>query len=223
MSSSHLYPPDHAIIEAVNLLGQVSTTQLNRLVFSHTSPASSGRQCRRKLQRLLDLGEIGRLNRSIGGAGSEGFTYVPAGSQSSRVEPHALDLAEFYCRVVEAQRVGAFKVLDFQTEDFIQGSRKAFDAYVYLELPDDTRRGFYVEIDRGTHKGPMTREKFRVYTNAYKHEHVEFPAVLYVVSFAPRNRVSERVGVLREVAKHQEFPELFQVCTLDEAVSVLAN
>lgn len=213
---------DHAVIEAVQILGQVTSKQLTRLCFPHLSPVSDGRGARRVLKRLHDTGYIDRLGeRTIGHAvsGSDGYTYIPAKGKATRLEPHTIDISEFYVLLTEAERAGRLKVLEFSPTERIRGSRVKSDAYLWLEI-DGQRADWYIEIDRASESKPEVALKTRAYTRAAS-DHAEFPRVLYVVSFAPRNRLAERVRLLKSVGAASEFPEMFEVTTLVEVVDRL--
>lgn len=207
---------DHAVLEAVQILGQVTTDQLLRLVFSepHTSPASRGVRTRRTLRRLYKAGMIDRLGMAEGG-----FVYTPRGSRTHRIDPHELDLSELYIRLAGAEMTRRLKVLEFSPREIINQSRTKSDAYLWIEI-DGQRRDWYLEIDRGSEYKPQLKEKARAYTKAAK-KAGGAPKVLYVVSFAPRNRIAERVMFIRSVIREAEFPEAFEVCTLDEVLDVL--
>jgi len=215
---------DHAVIEAVQLLGQVTAAQLTRLCFPHLSLASEGRGARRVLKRLHDAGYIDRLGERVVGkalGGSDGYIYVPARSKASRIEPHTLDIGEFYICLTEAERAGKLKVLEYSPTEQIKGSRVRSDAYLWLEA-GGRRSDWYIEIDRGTESKDDIRLKAKAYTTAAK-RYGEFPRVLYVVTFAPRGRLTERAAVIDGVARQQEFPEQFEVCALVDAIESLCQ
>jgi len=222
MASHFLSPTDHDIIRDVARLKQVTTSQLGRLHFSHTSPASDGRQCRDVLQRLERLGHIRPLERKLGGRPPGGFTWVRAESDIYEKRDHAIDIAELYTRVVEAERAGQLTILgEPSVEDYIRGSRTKYDLNLWIRGADEI--DWYVEVDRGSEEMPDVRDKLRKYVNAYKAATVGFPLVIYVVTFAYRNRYEQRVQALRREISKQEEASLFTVCTLDEAVKTLAT
>ena len=90
---------------------------------------------------------------------------------------------------------------------------------MWVEI-DGERRDWYIEIDRGSEYKPQLKEKARAYTKAAK-KAGGAPRVLYVVTFAPRNRIAERVMFIASVIREAEFPEAFEVCRLDEVLNVL--
>jgi hypothetical protein len=128
-------------------------------------------------------------------------------------------VAEFYVRLTEAERAGKFRVLEYSPTEQIKGSRVKSDAYLWIEVGGE-RLDWYAEIDRGSESKADIEAKCRAYTKAAK-RHEEFPRTLYVVTFAPRNRVAERIEVIKGVTRRQEFPEQFAVCDLGHAVAEL--
>lgn len=218
-----LYTHDAGIIEVVNLLGQVSTRQVERICFAHNSPNSEGRQARRTLKRLVDTGYISRLKRSIGGDGSEGYTYVPAQAEIRTPDLHTLDVSEVYTRLREAEAAGRCEIKEFEVEEMIRGTRTESDAYLWTRT-QTTARDWYLEIDRGSHKRPKMQQKLKSYVKAYQQETENFPAVLYIVTDSPRGRIAERKAQIKEWIRQVEHPAgLFTVCTLDEAIALLTQ
>ena len=132
---------DRQIIETVERFRFVSGKQMERLFFAAPGdePATRARLARRALERLTDLGCLGRLDRRIGGvrAGSSGYVYAVGpsgrrlvsywrgqGSGRGRLphEPgssfvrHILGVGETYVRMVEAERTGHLEVITFEPE-----------------------------------------------------------------------------------------------------------
>jgi hypothetical protein len=210
----HLTSRDQSIIEAVQLLSQITTHQLQRLLFSEltSSPASRGVRTRRVLARLVAHGYLSRLE--LPGEWG-GWVYQPAGSRTRTMVPHTLDVAELYVRLSEAEAAGKCKILEF-TPESIHARIKA-DAYIWLEV-DGQRVDYLAEIDRATEYRTQLRTKFRSYTRAYNAATDNFPQCLWIVSFAPRDRHDERVLLLQSLAKHEAEPALFEVCRLDQAI-----
>ena len=211
-----LSPNDHAVIEAVTILGQMTTKQIELLVFSapHTSPASRGVRTRRSLRRLYSSGAIDRLGMAEGG-----YVYIPARSRTNRIDPHELDVSELYVKLHQAQEGGELKVLEFSPREIINGSRTKSDAYLWIEK-DGQRRDYYLEIDRGSEFKPQIKEKTRAYIKAAK-KMGGAPKVLYVVTFAPRNRTRERLAMVKSVLREAEYPEQFAACLLNEVTEAL--
>lgn len=220
-----LSPRDHEVIDAVDTLRQIWTSQLLRLCFSEegTSPLSRGQRTRRALARLRSGGHVGRIERFIGsgGGGSEGYVYIPSNSRTDTIDRHSLDRAELYVRLVEAERQGLCRVIEFTPEETVKGTKVVSDAYLLIEVGGQEYE-WYIEVDRGKEYRTQLRTKMRAYTRAAKaSSDGYFPRVLYVVSWAVRDRLAERVRLIRDVAGEQEFPEQYEACTLDETLSLL--
>jgi hypothetical protein len=131
---------DFAVIKRVSDLRFVSGSQLTRSHFANSSDAvASARAARRALLRLVRLGCLERLGRSVGGAraGSAGFVYrlAPAGlrlaiergwqpeGRRRRSEipgtlfiDHALKVAELHTLLVEADRSRTVELLELGGE-----------------------------------------------------------------------------------------------------------
>jgi hypothetical protein len=131
---------DYAVIHQVAKLRFVSGSQLARLCFTdNTDVAHNARAARRTLLRLVRLGILERLDRSIGGirAGSAGYVYH-LGLAGQRIavarewQPerrgrrlltpgnlfvrHTLAVAELHTQLVEGDRARRFKLLELTAE-----------------------------------------------------------------------------------------------------------
>ena len=56
------------------------------------------------MTRLHNWGQLSRIPRPVGGwsGGSEGYTYIPAGSRARVPNPHTLDITELFVKLTEA-------------------------------------------------------------------------------------------------------------------------
>ena len=222
-ASTQLSARDHDIIEAVQVLSQVTAGQLQRLFFADGSPVSRSGRARRTLRRLHGAGFIDRLPYTIRSeeAGDGGNVYIPARAKANRYDPHTIDIGRFYIALMEAERAGLCKVLEFSPAEVIRGSTAKCDAYLWLDV-NGIRTDWYAEIDRNPEGKPQLAVKARAYTKAAKRADV-FPRTLYVVTHALRGRMQDRASLIRSVTARQEYSEQFQTCVLDEAVKVLLS
>ena len=215
---------DHAVLEAVRSLRQVSTNQIVRLYFSepHTSPKSRGIRARRALARLVRWGYRNRIERAFGGAvgGSEGYVYIPANSRARSIDRHTMDVTELYVRLVEAENEGRCKILEFTPED-VHGHIRP-DAYIWLETPSG-RADYFVEYDRSAEYKPQLTTKIRAYQRAFNSSAGNFAKVVWVVSFAPMNRIQERKTLIHGICQKQEVPELFSTVSMEDFVNLLVD
>jgi Replication-relaxation len=217
-------PRDLILIHDVQRLGQVSAGQLTRLHFADHSPQWRGRRCNKALARLLGWGKLSRIESGIGGfrGGSTGCIYLPPCSTARIPDPHTLDIAELYVRLMEQQRAGAVERVRFTPEpysyDQIGNVELKPDATADLTTPSGRYR-WWLEVDRGTEWGPRLHKKMRLYVDAFRHWPLDktFPTVLFVVPDA------ERARVVRGVAKHQDKPQLFVVCQFEDAIPLLTR
>lgn len=213
--SNLLSPTQDAVIEAVSLCRQISSHQLQRLLFSapENSAASRGQRTRRALTRLVGEGYLTALPRSWGG----GWVYQLAGSTNRNIDLHKLDVAELYVLLNEAEASGLCELNEFVPEDS-RGRLKA-DAFVRLTTPK-TERVFFCEIDRASEYKPQLTAKLTAYHNAYaRYEEGIFPRVLWIVSFAARDRIQQRVELIERLTRSEPEPALFKVMGLSQAVA----
>jgi hypothetical protein len=212
---------DLAVIRSAAELRLVSAIQLERLHFRPSqggSPATAARTCRRTLSRLADLGLLSRLDRRVGGirAGSASFVYSPGALGYRVVDPskrhrlrepshwfvdHTLAIAELYVRLVEAERVKRFDILEIATEPSCWRQFSAPyagtvdlkpDLFVSLGVGDFEHRWF-IEIDMGTEHAPTLQRKAGIYLNYLRSgqeqaEHAVFPRVAWQVPHAARRQ-----------------------------------
>lgn len=133
---------DRLVLETVATLHLASGDQLERVCFgdgTRAGLASRGRQARRRLARLSDLGLLSRLARTVGGvrAGSSGFLYAlgPAGQRlvgrwrdqaslrgrqahepSGHFTAHRLAISEIYTRLVQGSGGDGWRLAGFEAE-----------------------------------------------------------------------------------------------------------
>lgn len=136
---STLSPRDLDVVKRVAVLRFVSGHQLARLCFGADDPASARRAAGRALLRLVRLGVLARLPRSVGGigAGSSNFAYrldvagrrlamergwIRTAQNAHQRVPgllfvrHTLDIAELHAQLVEADRAGHIELLELEAE-----------------------------------------------------------------------------------------------------------
>ncbi len=237
LTSSRLSPRDSAIVQTVQRYRLVSARQVERLFFADGSERSRGIRKRRTMARLVKWGEVKRLERPVGGwsGGSEGFIYQPTGSKLRIADPHTLDIAELFVRLVEAERKtsrgevpgevlhphNSIKLLAFDPEPFchVQLGQLELkpDAFVRLKTPDGTSR-FFVEVDRGTEWRTQLGQKMRRYFQAYINWPEDtFPKCVWLVPDEQRKRLME------SVVRRQEVPALFDVQLFEDAMKALTE
>ncbi|MFV9423268.1 replication-relaxation family protein [Microbacterium sp. S1037] len=125
---------DFRIIRTLKQHRFLSTNHLERWhFFDHASPLSAARSTRRVLAKLKRLGIITALPRTLGGVNGGSSQHVwhltPVGERlgSSRTErrvrepstaflKHELGVAGIHLSLIEAERAGKLKVIDFTTE-----------------------------------------------------------------------------------------------------------
>jgi len=250
--TDRLAPRDYLVIATLGRLRVATARQIERLWFTEASPLSNARSARRSLSRLVELRVLARLERPGGGVrgGSPGHVYaldvaglrLAAGRDARpprRPHPisraflgHALEVTEWYVRLVEVERGGGPELLDFVAEPrswrsfaSYAGGREDLkpDAFVRLGSGDWEDRWF-LEVDCGTEHAPALRRKLDRYVRYWQSGHEQardevFPQVLWIVPDARRHaQLVEVIGRLPE----QAWP-LFRVAVRDEAGRVLTG
>jgi hypothetical protein len=242
---------ERAITEAVVRLRLLSGKQAERLFFAEVeSPASRARLARRTLARLVGLGVLARLERRIGGvhAGAAGHVYYAAAGQRllsywrgeglgrsrSAYEPtgmfvrHTLAISESYVRLVEANRAGALRLLEFQAEptawrQFTGPSGRLVtlkpDAFVRLGVDQDSELHAFLEIDCGSEGRAALTRKCHAYVAAWRSGMAAevFPRVVWLTT------TERRAELLTAVCASMpaEAWKLFVVTTPPDALRAL--
>lgn len=244
------------VIRRVAALRFVSGQQLTRLCFAGIADEPGrARSSRRVLLRLTGLGLLNRLERRVGGvrAGSAGFVYylgpygqrlaTARGWQPERrvrrsLHPgtmflrHSLAVSELHTRLIEADRMGRFELLELSAEpscwrsfDVLGGQRQTLkpDSYVRLGL-GAYEDSYFIEVDRGT-EGSRALERQLTSYAAYHRSGTEqaergvFPLVLWL---APNER---RRAVIANCIQRLpgESWQLFQAVHFDQAIERLSR
>ena len=242
---------DMAILCQVTELRLMSGRQIEAVHFpaeQHATAATAARHCRRVLARLVDARLLIRLPRQIGGvrAGAEGFTYGlgPIGHRilnqdGSRLrvhEPvigfvdHQLAVSQLAVDLTQASRRGQLELLTvlgeptcWRTVPAVGRSVLRPDLFLVIAAGEMEYRWF-VEVDRGTHRGPALLRKARLYESYYQsgveqatHDGV-FPRVVWITPD------KERAAQLERLLGRVGFSDgLMTVSTSDDAVRVLAG
>jgi hypothetical protein len=130
---------DRVLIGTLDRLRCATTTQLQRLHVRDGSPATNARRIRSILSRLVTMGALTRLDRTVGGvrAGSAAYVYSlasagqrvasacgPAGGRRLRKPwtpslaflSHRLAITERYVELIEASRAGQLELRAFDAE-----------------------------------------------------------------------------------------------------------
>jgi hypothetical protein len=220
-----LSPTHQAIIRSVARLQMVTSRQLGRLHFSTGAEGSRDSRRTSALKRLSDLGLIIRVQpRTIGGwgSGSEGFTYMPPGKKARNNNPHLLDIAELYVRLVEASRLGLVEIIEgtYEVEALRRIGDISFrpDAYTRLRTPTGRYRWF-IEVDRSSEYHNKLFEKVQQYEQVadfWPRDEV-CPVVLFTCSDADGYKRVERA--IRE----SRMPGLFQLVMYEYAIPYLVR
>lgn len=218
---------DRQIIELVGRFGVVSGKQVERLLFTAGSDASSNaRLARRNLARLAARRVLVRLERRVGGvrAGSAGTVYRlgavgdrllrlwrgEGGRGRASREPgrlfvrHGLAVTETYVRLRKAERGGALDLLAFDPEPASwrpfagAGGRHVLKPDAFARLGlGEYEDHYFIEIDCGTEGSGALAAKCRTYLAYF------------------------RSGV--EQADQGVFPRIVWITTTEQRVSMIVD
>lgn len=230
-----------AVIETLSRFKLATAIQLERLHFHGYRTALTGaRAARRTLARMTEQRLLIRLDRQIGGvrAGSASFIYA-LGPLAHRMleghsrrrwrEPsfpfvaHTLAITELATQLL-THPPDTSEVLELEPEPdcwrtSISGHGtpeilKPDMAVVTADAVSEFR--WFVEIDLGTESSTAISRKAARYvryfdTGIEQHHHDIFPSVLFVAD------TDRRAGIIAIALERSRRPELFEICTNDEA------
>jgi hypothetical protein len=240
------------IIESVGRLRLLSTGQIQRLHFFSGKPLSSARQCRRHLERLVELRVLTRLERRIGGvrAGSASWIYalgvagqrLNANNHDRRVrrpwEPsllfvrHRLAVNELFVKVVESDRAGELELIRFLPEPDCWRKFHGPGGVRQVVKPDgavwigagEFEESYFLEVDLSTESVPALTKKLWLYRRYWLsgREQARNGVFPQVLLIAPSE---SRKAQLVEAAARQPSDSwpLFRVVLADQVIEVLSG
>ncbi|WP_281356996.1 replication-relaxation family protein [Fodinicola acaciae] len=226
-------------VEVVRLVGrfrQMSARQIGSALFDGLASATPRE---RALKRLVERGYLVRLGRLVGGDGGGSAQYVyqlgrrgwtMLGKSGAYWAPravslHTLAIADCFVRLRTELPIIGVELIEFRPEPgchrVVGDVTLTPDAYVEI---GDRQRGlkfaFWLEVDRGTEHSRTIREKCQRYWRAYGvWTDAYFPRVVFVVPDERRTRAIEAITSFGP----REARDLFEVCRIQEAASVLLN
>ena len=145
---------------------------------------------------------------------------VPGKWQRRVVNPHTLAMADTYISLLRAERDNKLSIEDCRLEKPV-GSVIA-DMAVDLSWYDEWKpkaAGYYLEIDMGTERPKIIREKLAGYLDAWSHSKGAFPYVVFVCF--QDWRVVELSRVIGDLKA--EDRQLFKVCHVDTVIEELMH
>lgn len=223
---SRLTLRDWEILETLYRVNLATSTQIQRIHFSDLAQAVHTRK--RVLKRLVQWGALIAPPRRVGGplGGSQQRIYsldpaslilmklrlgvtefepAPSGKlRAMQLRTHTLTIAELYAQCVELSRSGPYEVIDFQSEPqcwWPLGNRRYLkpDAHLrFASLRAESIDNWWIEVDLGTERGTVIREKFRRYLAYYASaEDGPYDAVPRVLVTTPdQSRATALKGVI---------------------------
>lgn len=239
---------DLDIVSHIGELRLMSGRQVEVLHFPperHATPATAARLCRRVLSRLVADRSLVRLERKVGGlrAGSHTFIYglgpvghrllQEDGSRLRAYEPseafvdHQLAVSQLVVDLTLAGRNGHLELLAVEGEPACWRTLPAIGRSVlrpdlFLALgKGELEYRWFIEVDRGTHRGPALLRKAQLYESYYRSgveqaTHGVFPRIVWTT---PDSTRAKRV---RDVLSAGGFSDgLMLVTTTADALSTL--
>ncbi len=229
------------VIETLSRFRLATAIQLERLHFANYRTSLTGaRAARRTLARMTEQRLLVRLERRIGGvrAGSASFIYA-LGPLAHRMfeghsrrrwrEPsfpfvvHTIAITELATRLTALTPEGR-EVLELESEPDCwrtfssgHGTQEVLKpdlAVVTADAVSEFR--WFIEIDLGTESSTAIGRKAARYvryfeTGIEQHRHDVFPRVLFVAD------TERRASIIATALDRGQRPELFEVCTNDQA------
>lgn len=175
---------------SVTKFRQLTTSQLRRLHF--TTGTIDGRRVRscRHLKRLTEVGRLTRMWCDYSGVNE--YVYQLATTKARTPEPHTLDIAELYVRLVEAQTPNL--VFRPEPECHTRVGHVQLKPDGYIECGGFA---YWLELDRGVEWEAQLTAKMRRYVQTIDSGHWPkdraFPICLWVVPDEARKRYLEDI------------------------------
>lgn len=211
---SHLSSTQLSVLQTVTHFRQLTTSQLRRIHYrSGTSDGQRVRSCRH-LKRLTELGYLKRMWGAYNGSAE--YVYQLASTKARTPEPHTLDIAETFTRLLEA---GA-RNMTFRTEPWCHTrvGHVQLKPDFYLELNGAC---YFGEQDSGVEWEAQLTAKMRRYIQAIDSgawpEDRAFPLVLWLVPDEARKRY------LEDIIHKLSETDLFAVVLFEDAARLLTE
>lgn len=213
-SFSALSSTQRSVLQTVTHFRQLTTSQLRRIHYRSGTPDGQRVRSCRHLKRLTELGYLKRMWGAYNGSAE--YVYQLASTKARTPEPHTIDIAETFVRLLEA---GA-RNMTFRTEPWCHTrvGHVQLKPDAYIEVAGAC---FWAEIDRGVEWESQLTAKMRRYVQAIDSgawpEDRAFPLVLWLVPDEARRKYIEDI-----IHKLNE-PELFSIVLFSDAASRLVE
>lgn len=234
-------------VHLVSMFEQMTAKQLEGALYhacaSHTSVV-------RDLNKLVAERYLARFPRpyhriarrgqgewvyQLGRAGWDFIGYEGSYSKLESVKPHTIAIGDLYVLLVALERADLIEVVEIDTEpnchvrigqmqimpDFFARIRNKFDGSVSR---------FWMELDIGSEHKNQIKDKIHRYRRAYEavdgasEEWRVWPRVIFVVRDEVKGDDQKRkADITNWIAQVDSSSGLFNVCTLDEVVTLLTT
>lgn len=231
LQSMRLLARDHRVLTLVARFGQLTTPQLDSLVFYDST---TRHPCDKAIKRLVKHellepvaqrhpgGRLGGSSVNVYQLGREGWPLFFEGRRKFAriIRAHSLSIADVFVAVKEAECAGWLDVLEWSSEPDtwlqVAGADLRPDLYLDLGLREKReRRVIWCEVDLGGERQKQIVEKIERYTYAYQHAH-DYPTDVFPeITFLATD--PERVKELRQIiSRMSDVPDgLITVASLD--------
>lgn len=247
---NQLSPSDWSLLDHLAITKLLTGQQLRRLVDATTT--TRARRLRKRLQHLVELRVLGRLDRRVGGIrrGSESFVYAldvvgqrlidpsprrqwrKPWTPNVRILDHTLAVSDLYVELINADRSGVLELLSFTTEPrcwrpFVGpgGARMILKPDAHLIVgTGETEHHVWIEVDRSTESLTWITEKAKAYHRYFLTGREQTTTGVFprALWLAPDPR---RASQLAEALSRlpAEHWQLHQVTTSDQVLAVLTG
>lgn len=189
---------DYEIVQLIGRFKQMTSGHVKVLKFATNNSATP---CMKALKRLVDRGYLKYIERRLigGGGGGSGQYVYQLGSHGWKllgkegkywpyrsIDYHTLAIADMFVMVKLAERQGALQVVTYENEPDtwheVAGVQLTPDLYLELDLIHKQQRlALWVEVDLGTERQSVLKDKFARYWHAYQNTELEvFSLVLFI-------------------------------------------
>lgn len=202
------FPRDKELLATVSRFGMLTSRQAVAIVFRELSSESGWRSAKKRLTTNGQLVKIdtpgpggprGGRGPEIYRLGREGWKVLGRQGvyrERRSIDYHALDIADLYTRLLDAQDAGWMKLRysEIESEAARQLNSIRLEPDLFVEITNVKRRTvrpFIIEVDRGSEHRPEILRKVRDYLAAKRendalgiYEH--FPDVIFLTNTAHR-------------------------------------
>lgn len=219
---------DHRIVRLVASFKQLTSKQINELLFQTDSTTP----CYRALHRLTEREYLARIERRLVGGnrgGSGQFVYqlgkrafymfhTGRYNPARAVSPHTIEIAEVYLVLARLHRSGGVRLIATSKEPdswvTVGGQELKPDLYAEIERGETIKHWY--EIDQGTEAQGRIKAKLTMYYRAWSNADVTVWPVFPLVVWVAVDQIRARELAWMVSRESEEAQRLFTVTTKDK-------